>query len=175
MNENYENGSESEPQFLANWRTYQGRGIIAKLNNRFEDAIVQFSIAAFVLVVDDSHAARLCRAESLVALACVYMKLRSYDKALQVLEEAMAVRSGLLPSCHSLEVEALHLAANAYRGLGRFDEAHRCYEQGSDCCFKIVGQDHTYCNQVVTDWMASTAERNARYDLQNYIDGRQSA
>ena len=59
---------------------------------QWEQALVQFSIAAFALVADWLAIARLCRAHSLVSLANVYNVMERRDRAPTILQEAVGLR-----------------------------------------------------------------------------------
>jgi tetratricopeptide (TPR) repeat protein len=175
MTEENNNGSNSEPYFYPVWEKYQGRGVLAQSQGNYEEAVVQFSIAAFVLVVDSIPEARLCRAQSLVSLANAYLLLESYDKALAVLQEAMSTREGLIPLCHTLTAETLHLMANAYHGLRYYPEANQCYQQASDYLFQLLPAGHPYIKEVSANWLVSASEWNARNELAEAAEKRKSA
>jgi hypothetical protein len=93
------------------WRKYQQRGVIAQSRQLYREAVVQFSIAAFVLRTDSSRAGRVCRVFSLISLANVYLIMRRYDRMLLLLREVMLSVSGLLPSCQILAEDAVCLMA----------------------------------------------------------------
>ena len=156
------NGSNNEPCFHAVWQKYQGRGVLALSQDNLEEAVVQFSIAAFVLSVDSLPAATLLRAESLVALARVNLRLYRSDKALPLLHEAMDLRRGLLPECHTLNVEALHLLANAEREQKRYAEADTHYGLAYTFLSELGYENTELAIELLGDWLASGAEWRTR-------------
>lgn len=175
MTEN-DHGSNNEPYFYPVWEKYQGRGVLAQAQGNYDEAIVQFSIAAFVLIVElGTPEARLCRAQSLVAMANAYLLTERYDRTLSAAQEAMDLREELIPPCHTLTAETLYLMAQAHHGLRQFAEANACYQQASDTLFALLPHDHTYIKEVVSNWMASNAEWGARVDAANFLEDKKSA
>ncbi|HEY9789643.1 MAG TPA: tetratricopeptide repeat protein [Candidatus Obscuribacterales bacterium] len=157
--------SNQEPYYYALWETHHGRGVVAQNRGLLEDAVIQYSIAAFVVSIDTLGMSRMCRAQSLVALANAYMLLERYDKALPLLEEALAARQDLVPECHPLTAETHHMMANAYRALKLYAEADRYYRLTSDCLHKLCSLDDPYLKQVVGNWLVNGAAWNATNDL----------
>jgi tetratricopeptide (TPR) repeat protein len=167
--------SNQEPYYYALWETHHGRGVLAQNRGLLEAAVIQYSIAALVVSVDTLGMSRMCRAQSLVALANAYMLLERYDKAVPLLHEALSVRQDLVPECHPLTAETHHMMANAYRSLKLYADADYYYRLSSDCLHKLCGLDDPYLKQVVGNWLVNGAAWNATTNLADNSPGGQTA
>lgn len=171
MTEDQQNQSNQEPYYYALWQTHQGRGVLAQNQGHLEEAVVQFSIAAFVVLCDSIGVAKLCRAHSLVSLANAYILMERYDRALPLLQEALSLREDLIPTCHPLTAETHHLMANALKGLKRYADADYYYRQSTDCLFTLLPGDDPYVKEVVGNWLVNGASWGATNELANYDNG----
>jgi len=147
---------QETPRFYELWERFQGRGVLALQTNSLGDAIEQFQLAGFV--AGEHPKGYLCRAHSLVSQAIVWLMVNENAPALEVLQEAMTLREGSIPAEHSLTGEAMHLMANAYRGLRRFEEADQHYQLAWLCLSKILHDQHDYLQLVITNWHLSNVE-----------------
>jgi tetratricopeptide (TPR) repeat protein len=175
MKEDQQNPSNQEPYYYALWQTHQGRGVLAQNLGRYEEAVVQFSIAAFVVSPDALAMAKMCQAHSLVSLAHVYILMERYERAVPLLQEALTLREDLIPACHPLTAETHHLMANAFRELKQYADADNHYRQSTDCLFTLLPIEDPYVKEVVGNWLVNGASKNAANDLANLNNGGQPA
>ena len=174
MTEHYQQDENQQPYFYDLWQVHQGRGVLAQNQQQYEDAVVQYSIAAFVLLPEGQPMAKLCRAHSLVALANVYILMERFDRAALLLQDVIALRQDLLPKCHPLTAETNHLLANALRGLKLYKDADGYYRQACDCLFQLLPPEDPYLKRVIGNWLVSDGAWNATNDLANLNDAGQS-
>ena len=111
----------------------------------------------------ESAQARLAEADSLNNLATLYSDMGSYDQALPLYQQALAIKKSVLGEDHPDYATSLNNLATLYSDMGSYDQALPLYQQALAIKKADIGENHP-------SFAASLSNLAALYDIMGSYD-----